>query len=121
MGKLSSELTVQNNRGQPILVILKESGDEQMISVGEAVLVFALGIGSRPPKFTVVASNDSIEVFTSDSDASSLFKLPTGSEKKHGTEPFGVFDRELDGTPRHSRPDCDVCEGDGPIPAVSTF
>lgn len=98
MGQKIVDMIIVNNQSDHLCVSIKDAGKEIVLSRGEVAFVFATGVGSNQPTFTLVTAADSIEVSASDAEGYLLAK-ETPKSKPRGTQTDGLWDRELDARP----------------------
>lgn len=98
MAKPMADMRIHNNHCDRLRVLIKDEGEELVLSRGEVAYVFAAGVGSHQPTFSIVMAGDSTEVSASHAEGYLLRKEPTKS-KNSGKPTSGVWDRELDGGP----------------------
>ncbi len=92
------DLKIRSNYCDRLRVLIKDAGEEHVLSRGEVAYVLAVGVGSHQPTFTLATAEDSIEISASRAEGYFLSKEPPES-KNSGTQTFGVWDRELDAGP----------------------
>lgn len=96
MAKPMADMWIHNKQYDRLRVLIKDEGEELVLSRGEVAYVLAAGEGSHQPSFSIVMAEDSIEVSASHAEGCLLFKEPSRS-KNSGKQTSGVWDRELDG------------------------
>ncbi len=96
MAKPMAEMWIHNKQHDRLRVLIKDEGEEHVLSRGEVAYVIAAGQGGHQPAFSIVMAEDSIEVSALHAESCLLFKEPSRS-KNSGKQTSGVWDRELDG------------------------
>ena len=84
----TADLRFCNNPYDRLRVLIKDEGEELVLSRGEAAYVLAAGVGGYQPTFTVVMGEDSIEVSASHAQGYFLSKEPPES-KNSGKQTSG--------------------------------